>query len=90
MLVCVDAFRFGFARAVLCYFCQAATEVGKLLRPLDDEQNEHKQKQLRELALINGTLRSVRDRVRLLLRTRRTWRNRLRAPMHRAGPISAC
>lgn len=38
---------------------QAAKEVGKLLRPLDDEQNEHKQKQLRELALINGTLRSV-------------------------------
>lgn len=36
---------------------QAAIEVGKLLRPLDDEQNEHKQKQLRELALINGTLR---------------------------------
>ncbi|CAN0547889.1 unnamed protein product, partial [Ectocarpus sp. 12 AP-2014] len=36
---------------------QAAKEVGKLLRPLDDEQNEHKQKQLRELALINGTLR---------------------------------
>ena len=31
--------------------------MGKLLRPLDDEQNEHKQKQLRELALINGTLR---------------------------------
>lgn len=31
-----------------------------LLRPLDDEQNEHKQKQLRELALINGTLRYVR------------------------------
>lgn len=38
---------------------QAAIEVGKLLRPLDDEQNEHKQKQLRELALINGTLRWV-------------------------------
>lgn len=36
---------------------KAAIEVGKLLRPLDDEQNEHKQKQLRELALINGTLR---------------------------------
>lgn len=36
---------------------KAAKEVGKLLRPLDDEQNEHKQKQLRELALINGTLR---------------------------------
>ena len=38
-------------------FSQAEKEVGKLLRPLDDEQNEHKQKQLRELALINGTLR---------------------------------
>ncbi|CAN0450003.1 unnamed protein product, partial [Discosporangium mesarthrocarpum] len=36
---------------------QAAKQVGSLLRPLDDEQNEHKQKQLRELALINGTLR---------------------------------
>lgn len=39
------------------WLCQAAKEVGMLLRPLDDEQNEHKQKQLRELALINGTLR---------------------------------
>lgn len=31
--------------------------VGRLLQPLDDEMNDHKQKQLRELALINGTLR---------------------------------
>lgn len=42
------------------YSWQAAKEVGMLLRPLDDEQNEHKQKQLRELALINGTLRYAR------------------------------
>ena len=31
--------------------------VNELLVPVDDEKNEHKQKQLRELALINGTLR---------------------------------
>jgi hypothetical protein len=31
--------------------------VAELLVPVDDERNEHKQKQLRELALINGTLR---------------------------------
>lgn len=31
--------------------------VQRLLQPLDDEMNDHKQKQLRELALINGTLR---------------------------------
>ena len=28
-----------------------------LLRPLDDDRNIHKQRQLRQLALINGTLR---------------------------------
>ena len=31
--------------------------VRELLVPIDDELNVHKQKQLRELALINGTLR---------------------------------
>jgi splicing factor 1 len=31
--------------------------VAELLVPVDDDKNEHKQKQLRELALINGTLR---------------------------------
>ena len=31
--------------------------VEELLRPVDDNMNVHKQKQLRELALINGTLR---------------------------------
>lgn len=35
----------------------AAVMVQELLVPVDDEKNEHKQKQLRELALINGTLR---------------------------------
>jgi splicing factor 1 len=29
----------------------------ELLQPIEDEKNEHKQKQLRELALINGTLK---------------------------------
>eukprot|EP00937_MAST-01D_sp_MAST-1D-sp2_P003346 g3346.t1 len=36
---------------------KASALVEKLLRPIDDQKNEHKQKQLRELALINGTLR---------------------------------
>lgn len=36
---------------------RAAKMVQELLVPVDDEKNEHKQKQLRELALINGTLR---------------------------------
>uniref|UniRef100_A0AAV1UK97 Branchpoint-bridging protein n=1 Tax=Peronospora matthiolae TaxID=2874970 RepID=A0AAV1UK97_9STRA len=36
---------------------QAAKEVQSLLVPVDDTKNSHKQKQLRELALINGTLR---------------------------------
>lgn len=36
---------------------RAAKEVTSLLIPMDDTRNEHKQKQLRELALINGTLR---------------------------------
>ncbi len=31
--------------------------IEELLKPQDDALNEHKQKQLRELALINGTLR---------------------------------
>lgn len=35
----------------------ATKMVEEILRPVDDEINEHKQKQLRELALINGTLR---------------------------------
>ena len=35
----------------------AATMVEKLMVPVDDATNEHKTKQLRELALINGTLR---------------------------------
>ena len=36
---------------------QAAVMVERLLRPMDEEMNQHKQKQLRELALINGTLK---------------------------------
>jgi hypothetical protein len=36
---------------------QAADMVAKLLTPMDDATNEHKQLQLRELAAINGTLR---------------------------------
>ncbi|KAI9922379.1 hypothetical protein PsorP6_002458 [Peronosclerospora sorghi] len=36
---------------------KAAKEVQSLLVPVDDTKNSHKQKQLRELALINGTLR---------------------------------
>jgi splicing factor 1 len=35
----------------------AVKMVEELLRPIDDDKNDHKQKQLRELALINGTLR---------------------------------
>lgn len=35
----------------------AAGMVEKLLQPMDEEMNEHKQRQLRELALINGTLK---------------------------------
>ena len=34
-----------------------AAMVERLLQPMDEEMNEHKQKQLRELALINGTLK---------------------------------
>jgi hypothetical protein len=37
----------------------AVVVVGELLRPVDDGLNQHKQRQLRELALINGTLRTV-------------------------------
>lgn len=33
--------------------------INKLLVPMDEEQNIHKAKQLRELALINGTLRDI-------------------------------
>lgn len=36
---------------------QAAAMVERLLTPMDDTHNEHKQRQLRELAAINGTLR---------------------------------
>lgn len=36
---------------------KAAAMIEQLLRPVEDHLNEHKQKQLRELALINGTLR---------------------------------
>lgn len=32
-------------------------KVRELITPLEDDQNEHKQAQLRELAQINGTLR---------------------------------
>ena len=35
----------------------AAKMVSELLRPVDEERNEHKRAQLRELASINGTLR---------------------------------
>ncbi|CEG49848.1 branchpointbridging protein [Plasmopara halstedii] len=38
---------------------RAAKEVQSLLVPVDDTKNSHKQKQLRELALINGTLRDA-------------------------------
>ncbi|CAH0520169.1 unnamed protein product [Peronospora belbahrii] len=40
---------------------RAAKEVQSLLVPVDDTKNSHKQKQLRELALINGTLRGDDD-----------------------------
>ena len=36
---------------------RAAAMVQTLLKPVDDDYNEHKRAQLRELALINGTLR---------------------------------
>jgi len=36
---------------------KAADEVELLLRPLDDSENTHKQQQLRELAIVNGTFR---------------------------------
>lgn len=36
---------------------QAAAMIERLLTPVDDSHNEHKQLQLRELAAINGTLR---------------------------------
>ena len=38
---------------------QAVNLVTPLLTPLDDDRNVHKQRQLRQLALINGTLREV-------------------------------
>ena len=49
---------------------EKATEmIEMLLRPIDETHNEHKRKQLRELALINGTLKdetvSGREAVRL-------------------------
>ena len=37
---------------------RAAVMVQSLLKPVDDDYNEHKRAQLRELALINGTLRN--------------------------------
>ena len=37
---------------------RAAAMVQTLLKPVDDDYNEHKRAQLRELALINGTLRN--------------------------------
>jgi splicing factor 1 len=37
----------------------AVRRVSALLVPTDDEKNEHKKKQLRDLALINGTLRDT-------------------------------
>lgn len=40
-----------------CLFLQAAAMIERLLTPVDDSHNEHKQLQLRELAAINGTLR---------------------------------
>jgi hypothetical protein len=40
---------------------RAAKMVEALLRPLDDKLNEHKQKQLKELALINGTWKEEND-----------------------------
>jgi hypothetical protein len=42
---------------MLICFVLNIVQVAGLLRPIDDDANEHKQKQLRELALINGTLR---------------------------------
>ena len=39
----------------------AAAAVARLLEPLRDEENEHKRAQLRELAVLNGTLRERAD-----------------------------
>jgi len=38
---------------------KAAEKVEELLRPLDDQDNVHKQQQLRELAIYNGTFRDL-------------------------------
>ena len=38
---------------------RAAAMVAQLLKPVDETFNEHKRAQLRELALINGTLRDI-------------------------------
>ena len=40
---------------------EAAAIVRPLLGPVDEEKNEHKRLQLRELALLNGTLRDLED-----------------------------
>ena len=40
----------------------AAAAVARLLEPLRDEENEHKRAQLRELAVLNGTLREDAER----------------------------
>jgi splicing factor 1 len=50
-----DYFEFN----VLCRYDEAARLVHPLLTPLDSEHNMHKQRQLRELAEINGTIKDV-------------------------------
>lgn len=50
-------FPFLFDSLYLSKVEMAGKMIEELLTPMDDEKNEHKQKQLRELALINGTLR---------------------------------
>lgn len=45
------------ASTVLVVLLQAAAMIERLLTPVDDNHNEHKQLQLRELAAMNGTLR---------------------------------
>lgn len=41
----------------VCQVEKACKLIEELLVVVDDDKNEHKQKQLRELALINGTLK---------------------------------
>ena len=60
---------------------KAKAMIEKLLIPVDEDANEHKRQQLRELALMNGTLRDEASIEAMQKRLDEEMASRIRVPV---------